>query len=531
MENSNFKFIGKPIPFFNLIISIIVFLISFISFYISFDDFNILFPFQIPQINEKLILPTKFILNFSLRFPITNQGSRGTCWLFQIIELLESSYKLNGYKLGFLLKNEYIKFSKESLGVLMVQKCLKFPNSNPCIKSMRIKNTTQGGSTEELIDFIKEWPEFSKFILPESCCEYQDLPENEMICLNLNNYLLNNPIEFSIKNIFSSYNILKIKEYLIKNHLPLGISLTLPVQRYYFDCNNIKFKNFSSCKQFELPCPNNISKYCTFLDYKLYKMTNIDFIYQFAGQFIPGSPHALILIGYNDNFIPKRSISYSNSTFLKGGFILKNSWGNKGHSFEYLMNEISEEEEEKLCPNIDDVSKWIPATFQCINETKNHLKCSNDLFINRGNKIINYSDELICINSTHCNLNDTYILLRKNDYSNEVDIEWSSEGVPLPKLIKLNSNSIPEIVTFNTIPIQHLYYALKLKEIDINNLKCGYIFLGYDIINELLKRRIGPSRSFFSTIGLDIEWKNYSYYKNSIKKYNYEMLKKSIHYL
>ena len=91
----------------------------------------------------------------------------------------------------------------------------------------------------------------------------------------------------------------------------------------------------------------------------------------------------MIIVGYNDEFVVNRDEvhavqsksdeinrddlgnEYYNSA--KGGFIIKNSWGNNvGHSMAYFMQNISEANEAIICPLTQSVKNWGPVDIECL---------------------------------------------------------------------------------------------------------------------------------------------------------------------
>ena len=288
----------------------------------------------IPFLSGKPI-PSKYIINDSVLSPILNQGVRGTCWAFQVIGILETQYKQQGLDNGYLKPNEYLQMSTEGLAVDMVKKCLDNPKSLPCICSMRSENTTTGGSLQEFVKFVDYWPEFKNYVVPSSCCPYQILPENEMVCPNLDKCKKNNPLEFEILQSFSTTNINDAKQRLYETQVPLAFSINNPQHRYIFPCTNPIVSNSSSCVMHDFICPYNMSEYCSILDFKFWKASDAEFLFHNTGKVVPGTGHATLLVGYNDNFVPKRALNFSKLDPPVGGFILKNTWGPRGHTFEY----------------------------------------------------------------------------------------------------------------------------------------------------------------------------------------------------
>jgi hypothetical protein len=62
--------------------------------------------------------------------------------------------------------------------------------------------------------------------------------------------------------------------------------------------------------------------------------------------------HAMNTIGYNDDWVyHSRKGSEKGIAPMCGGFLMQNSWARPGHSVDYLMGRLSEENEAVQCPN------------------------------------------------------------------------------------------------------------------------------------------------------------------------------------
>lgn len=488
----------------------------------NFDDT------KLPFLSGKPI-PSKYIIEDSIMSPVFNQGPRGTCWMFQIITLLETQYKQQGLERGFLKKDEYVKFSPEAIGIETVKKCMENPNASICHGSTRALNTTDGGSLSEYAEFIRKWPELKKMVVPSSCCPYQQLPADEMKCPDLEKCLKDNPLEFELVQTFITTNIHDIKQRLYETQLPQAFSLTTPQQRYIFPCTNSIVKDSPSCIAKDLPCPHNISEFCSVLDFKMHKPSDVEFLSHSTEKTVPGTAHAIVIVGYNDNFVPKRSANFTKEEPPVGGFILKNSWGPRGHTYEYLMGQITEDQDAVFCPNKDDVFRWVPATIECMKSNKDPAKCSLDARVQRGKLLVSNADELVCVNASHCKENETYVLLRENENSMAPSFVWSKTGVPTPRVIHYGNGTEPTVETFETLPLQHLYYALQLKkerQQAPSSEKCGYMFITYRSSEDILRLNSGVGRGLFETEGMRVNWLDKSY-KASGKKYNYDYIDKS----
>ena len=80
----------------------------------------------------KVALPTRFIVPERYLLPPSDQASRGVCWAFATIFLLESQYRANGIEKGFLNPNEYVNFSKQAYAKYLFDKCKDHKEVAPC---------------------------------------------------------------------------------------------------------------------------------------------------------------------------------------------------------------------------------------------------------------------------------------------------------------------------------------------------------------------------------------------------------------
>ena len=477
------------------------------------------------------ILPSRYNVEEILLSPGRYQSDRGTCWIFQIIGVMEAQYKLQALEKGYLKSDEHVRFSEEALGKLMVEKCQQFPENPVCVGSQRSKNTSTAGSFHEFREFVKEWPDLKRAIMPESCCPYQDVPEEEMKCPEwFDDCRKNNPIEFEFVKLYMQTNIRDVKQRVYETGFPTALSLYMPMQRYWFPCNLGYVKNEKACVNKMFKCPKNESEFCAPVDFKLYKRSDTEFIFENTGQLIPGTPHAMLLVGYNDAFVVKRVVNNSVYETSVGGFVVKNSWGDRGHSVEYLMGNITEDQEAVICPNKDDVFRWVPATLSCIRESNDPSKCTTGVRLQREKSRVTHADTLVCVNATHCTKGQRYVLIGEREDTILPSMTWSTNGVPLATVYNLDTKT--EIL-MESLPLQHLYYAFQLENPPKNrDGKCAYTFFSYDTISDELTLGLNPAGAMFSVEGLLIRFtdesfagsktrgRNYNYILNSTKKFS-----------
>ncbi|OHT08467.1 hypothetical protein TRFO_22967 [Tritrichomonas foetus] len=482
----------------------------------------------VPEPTETL--PRKFKISDSYIIPIWNQFDRGTCWAFAATYLLESQYKNQGIHHRFLKPNEYVSFSQESLAKTMVDHCNENPTHKLCIRSGRGKNRTAGGRVEDLVLWAKAFPSIARSVLPASACPYQFDPEKQMICPDdVSESLRTNPLEFSILNSEITTGIESVKKLLFKVQRPLSFSLAMPMQRYWFECSNQLVSETETCTYSLYPCSFNSSEFCAPKDYPLFKGSDSELIFHPTTEIMPGTGHAMVLVAYNDDFIPKNNGNIDGKSMPKGGFIVRNSWGAKGHSLEYLINEISDVQENSICSNSGNIMTWTPATLECIKHNIHNVSnCSTDITQIYGSKIVKGAFKLKCINKTHCDVDKTYVILRKDNETREISMEFSNTGVPIAKVIEIDENANTFMVkTIHTVPIQHLYYAFQTEESLLKEYgeRCGHIFFSYEAMKRIMSIQTVSSPSW-RVLDLNIMWHKKSF-PNSGRNYNYSHIVQS----
>jgi len=473
-------------------------------------------------------LPSKFIVNSSYLIPPSNQFNRGTCWIFSSIGLLESYYRHQGIQSGYLMDDEYLSLSQEAAGNTMINICKENPNSESC-SGGRKEHKTSSGSFDEFFKFSQSFPEFRSSILPESSCPYQNVTNETAIeCPNSTIDIKNNPLKFNInKNATIVTGIDNIKELLYNSKKPLLHAFPNPVNRYWFECDNEIVQDSEMCKNELYQCPVQTNKYCAPIEYHLSKPHTTELIFHRSKDITVGVSHATLLVGYNDDFVEPIPVEFTQRPIQKGGFIIKNSWGNHGHSLEYLSGQITKEQEDSICPNPDDVYGWIPATYSCMKERFNPSKCSLDLHRQFGSKVQYGASSLICVNETHCNVNKKYVLLR-DELSGETKVDFTPDGVPLANVIEYDDDNVQK-AKVDTLPYNHLYYAFKLENPPDSNSRdhCGYYFFFYDTITEI-SSQLYSETGVYRAINIDIEWTKESYERSGSNK-NYTRVHESIH--
>lgn len=503
-----------------LIVFILVCFVGYLIYFLFSNKIEIPVNYREPYLPP----PKKFMVNQSYLLPVWNQFDRGTCWAFASIYLVESQYKHNGIMKGFLNDTEYVAFSQEALAKWMVDKCKKDKTSQTCKMSPRKGGKSSGGSIEDFINFYKEFDDFKSAIMPITTCEYQEDPADEMKCPDFSKRLSSNPIKIRLSGGEFGVGIDKTKDMLFKYQYPLSFNFPMPVSRYYFECDqNPIVANHSICKEKLLKCPHNSEKFCSFLDYQVSKPNLAEMITHNTDNLVYGVGHAMVIVGYNDYFEDPLFINITRKNPSRGIFILRNSWGGRGHSLEYLYGLISHEQEQMICPNADDVAIWTPVTKECLKKYNDGSKCSTDVTRFLGGKTYNGGSLLKCINTTHCKKGDYYYLLR-NGLDKRPAMKFLDSGVPCAYVI---NSKTKEVTLIDTIPIEHLYYAFELVDKPKNSDQhCGYYAYSYDAISRI-EQGLSTRTPTFRVVQVKVDFDDSSYVRSGSLTADYTYVRSS----
>lgn len=109
--------------------------------------------------DEELSTPHKLMVDGGST-PVELQMSRGTCWIFAAMSVLEWSYRDHGVKRGWLQPDEYLRMSEQAFGVSVLDACHALPERKSCMigaqewrGSQLLPMDTQGGDVELLAYF------------------------------------------------------------------------------------------------------------------------------------------------------------------------------------------------------------------------------------------------------------------------------------------------------------------------------------------------------------------------------------------
>ncbi|GAB1226200.1 hypothetical protein ENUP19_0278G0035 [Entamoeba nuttalli] len=503
--------------------------------------------------------------------PVKNQFSRGTCWAFAAIGFLESDYRANGIRSGYLSSDEVIQFSEQAYMSLIVNYCSSHREIPLCRYGGMLENSTSNFNVDSLY-YLRNVT--TKYILPYSICPYQHQRGiNESKCIpkdkSLNEYVENNPIKFTIRDIVTVYSISDIKKLMMKTLSPLTYGLNTEFNTMLFPCNKYNSMYSSDeCKYCKTPCGSGC---CTKISSSMYHK---DGMIDLSVGSVRRAGHSMLVVGWNDEFpvernryssppiyttawnaidnkaqtkLIKNNIEIPVDRWTKGGLILKNSYGEHGHTLGYFLQNHSLLNEDTICPLSIHPSRYYPLDVECIKRGNSFMNCSND-------KLRKVSDGKIFYGATilKCK-NDLGNDYAKNlgfeecgtnkDYRYALSMEWFNvtfkRGVCKTRemgdglivyLARWVEGKMKETITEVHTQITSWDFIAQLFEMDTtikNSEHCGYYFQPYDTIEYLISmyQHDGFESYGFSYYG--IKWEQESYYKSSKRKGQFTEINKS----
>lgn len=455
---------------------------------------------------QQLQLQTVKKYSVPMLLPREFQEMRGTCWDFSTVEFLEHQYRIQGIRKGFLRSDQYVKFSKQSYGISLMDLCrnndiCKFPGDNIAY------NSTEGGEVPLLFYFASQ---LSNAILPESACPYPSQAGNDTYCPGRTDALKTNPLKFSMtaNNYSTFYDVDSVKQALLTRQYLLAWSSNMFTTSYYQPCQG-SLINDSQCAGADTRkctlCPLNKNFPTACCVKTVVPMYNFDGeFYYHDGMDLEGG-HAMALAGFNDG--------YKTRTGFTGGFILRNTWhdgvtplGRRGsHSIRYFMQEISEMDERAICPNSMNPHNWYPCTS---------ITDCTSVQSQQTSVLANQPLILQCVDSAQCDtsVGTTYYYTNLTVVGNDMIVMCfvvSKNGADAGNFCL--PPTIPDFITTAIQPIPSQRYNNSDDE-------CGYYIFPYQVLRD----SAAAFGSFFVN-DFSIEWADQSYTKNaaSYAAYNY----------
>ena len=486
------------------------------------------------------ILPTRFAVDKSAIIPPSNQASRGVCWDFSSIMLLESQYRQQGIAQGYLNSNEYVNFSKQAFGAWIGQQCDATHNgSKACLHGGYAKHTTDDHKADAFYYFAQDFPDLTKSVLPESVCPYIETPDTttDYECPGMDEALKSNPIQFTIKGIRSASDVYHTKKLLVESQRVLVIGTPLANLQFWGNCDLDEWKNNDLCNETNrVPCPAGPDEghYCASVVLEGRTPDGTFILVDDYNRSSKMGGHAMNVVGYNDDWVYKSRHSFDDSlSNLVGGFVLHNSWRNNGHSVDFLMGRRSEENEAVICPNHQMSMNWIPTTLSCLQENNADVtKCGTEYKFVRGKGIANHADKLQCLDSAYCDTNRYYVLSKREDTENEdAWIEHLYNGFDNVRFISFNQDGTDiKYEYISTRPFHYLHELFKPTDdtFVMNDIhQCGYYMMPYQTI-EMMNRRNWANLDNYHVSDIEVEFTPSSYLRGpGSNKYNTTLLQQS----
>ena len=426
--------------------------------------------------------------------PATNQASRGTCWAWSTMYLLETAYKIQGVQQGYLREDEYVKFSVQAFAATLGNWCLAHPTAQVCQYGGFLQHSTDDNQVEAFEYFLKEIPELAVSIVPDAVCPYNEQPDSvkNFQCPGYDEANKSNPIRFKFNGMTTVYDTRSIKQLLYEKQRPLGIGTPLGTIGYEVNCSDPKYANLQQCLNQSYICKGTKDQYCAVLKFEGRTRDGTFVAIDKAERMNSFGGHAMNVVGYNDNWRYLNRIAGPNSVQnAKGCLILHNSWMADGHSVDYLLGRRTLENEATSCPNHRSGENWIPATLEClVQNNKDVTKCSTDIKRVRGHGLTNGADALNCTSkdSLYCQINNTYVLKRKGS-GEDLDVYELPNGLHSIGMITWNETTEPHEVRIETLPFWAIgRYMTPLNVVENNEEECGFYALPYQTIENMRRR-------------------------------------------
>ncbi|ETV64213.1 hypothetical protein, variant [Aphanomyces astaci] len=474
-------------------------------------------------------LPSKFAVQFVT--PRQDQSSRGTCWDFATIALLEWSYRANGVQHGWLQPDEYVALSEQAYGIEVMRLCTG-PEDSPQQLACRVygdnvwNNTTEGGEAYDLY-YLRDGLKNS--VLPTAVCPYFK-HGHEHECPGLSAALDQNPIQFNVTGMSTYYDDPTIKLQLFVQNKAMALATPMASVSHYYPCIG-PFLSDPHCQKDKdtcTLCPSDLSQTTCCVPSHGGRNPNMEGEFFAHSRMAYAGAHVMHLVGYNDAF--------RNHEGEVGGFILKNSWADSqtrgSHSLKWWLQEISDWEERTICPNSYNPTNWYAcggtdnnadlvsptnatATVVYNKGIEDCLTDTTRMFAKTNVQTL----DLKCSDATQCKVSDdvTYYVRNTTDWGDRMTLMcvWEHDA---------KTGSARD---FCLIPMleQNLAATFKPKVALANDVdRCGFYFFSYEAARQYLAR-FGQ----FFVNSFDIEWHPSSYVANADKfpSRNYTLLRQS----
>lgn len=473
------------------------------------------------------MLPHKYLVDGVT--PSADQANRGDCWLFAITGLLEDSYRRWGVKQGWMDGKDFLRLSRQALGIGVMELCNKQPLSicpamNDGELSIRWGNTTEGsdGADEHLLYWLRSLGDGVN-VLPDSVCAYAEVADwrQEWACQGLEESRKKNPLHFEVKSMVSVYEREAVKQSLVKTGRPLSLGLTLAFYPVYPPC--LPALGCTPSPETCVPCPlervyGNID--CCFQSNKPMVSMKGEWFHPPAGEpIIEEGGHAVNIVGYNDN--------YKTEQGHVGGYIVRNTWADGlgtahglkargSHTARYFLQDVSDGDEGLACPNPHSPRMW--TTCQAAKECTTPL-AKMEAMTGKGVLTLQCLDTGLVIPKGSCD--------SASDYYLKGFTEFGSAGMFIACFVTVaksdgaeNSLCLPPLTLDDIATV----FTPVAEEMVLNNkLLCGFNFIPYETLEAMQVRFGGVVMTNY-----DIQWKKESYLKYAREdEFDYSLVKQS----
>jgi hypothetical protein len=318
---------------------------------------------------------------------------------------------------------------------------------------------------------------------------------------------------------------------LVRTGRALGFGVPLPALAYYAPCQGSPLNASAACVNRTYPCPAYVGApgaFCYRVRVDARDQTGV-----FLGSADPLfmeelGGHAMNVVGYNDAWLYRnRFQSAQASAQHKGGFILHNSWGARGHSVKYLYGDESEENEAVICPNHVSPFNWIPASYECVAEAaakgidvNRSVRCPDLANVDvppelnqpperiRGRGRTTGADLLRLKGS---NASDPVFYVLENNGA-----KFTASGLADVSFIAIDTSQTPNQISRTTVKILPFYALSSLFEpvpatlVANDPENCGYWIMPYDTLNNMIRINWDLLDNF-RVVDYDIEFTGTSY--------------------
>lgn len=486
-------------------------------------------------------LPASYGVPYYAITPVKDQGSRGTCWAFATIGLLESQYRKNGYEKGFLDEDEYVSFSEQAYALGVVDYCTGEGKDSPYCFGGPPENETSDGEIEWLW-YLRDTAIAQ--VLPTAICPYQSTDSGQYNCPGRDDALNDNPLSFTVKSIKTVYTIQAIKSLLYEKQIPIGWSHAVFERTYTVACNdpNSYLSGTSQCQNCAHPCSYGC---CAELIIPGYTQEGV---FQLDHQPYAAGGHAMLLVGWNDELRVDQGVFGELDEHTTGGFILKNSWNSAmGHTVGYWMQEHSQLEEDLICPLVKSSRKWLTANATCMLANPDPIACAPGAEKHAGNVTLEGATVLKCSDKaltylgaqlgwSGCQSGHYYVLASVpyvKDYKYQPSGAWVeypsySNGVLYFYFVGWNpATNETYLVTTNATTwygIENLFTPVATVA---NDPRCGFFFWPYQTLLEGNVAYPPGGHDTPSVSAIDVQWDDSSYLANKVSSKDYTLIEDS----